>query len=421
MRSGKDTKQGMIDDSTGSDKDQKAGDNSGCCSGKKKSAPSLVFTPAAPDAGGEQPLSPLSPATPGCCQPKEPAPAKSSCCHSDNRRIDWLLWISAVVIAAAYLTHWLAHDAVAAIAPLAAFVHGVFELMNKMWWGILLGVTAVGVLSKIPRELVVSVLGKGNTFGGLLRATAAGVLLDLCSHGILLVGMQLYRRGASLGQTMAFLIASPWNSLSLTIILVALIGWGWTLAFVGLSVVIALASGLLFDWLVRRQILPGNPNAVELPENFAFFDEVRKRFRATRFDGAFFGDVTKRAFSESGMILRWIFFGTVLAALLRAFLTPETFAGWFGPTAAGLALTLLAATVIEVCSEGSSPIAADLLSRGGAPGNAFTFLMAGVATDYTEILSLRETTRSWKISFFLPLVTVPQVVLIGWILNHFSG
>jgi hypothetical protein len=64
------------------------------------------------------------------------------------------------------------------------------------------------------------VLGRKEGLGGILRATGAGLLLDLCSHGILLVGMKLYERGASLGQTMAFLIASPWNSISLTIILV---------------------------------------------------------------------------------------------------------------------------------------------------------------------------------------------------------
>jgi uncharacterized membrane protein YraQ (UPF0718 family) len=84
-------------------------------------------------------------------------------------------------------------------------------------------------------------------------------------------------------------------------------------------------------------------------------------------------------------------------------------------------VTLAAATLLEVCSEGSSPIAADILSRGNAPGNAFTFLMAGVATDYTEILSIRERTSSWKVSLFLPLVTVPQVVVVGYLLNVFGS
>jgi len=82
---------------------------------------------------------------------------------------------------------------------------------------------------------------------------------------------------------------------------------------------------------------------------------------------------------------------------------------------------LLAATVIEVCSEGSIPIASDFILRAGAPGNTFAFLMTGVATDYTEILALRETTKSWKIALFLPLVTVPQVVLIAVLMNHLYG
>jgi len=120
---------------------------------------------------------------------------------------------------------------------------------------------------------------------------------------------------------------------------------------------------------------------------------------------------------ESRMVLRWVVFGVVLVALIRAFVPPESFGVWFGASMSGLLLTLLATTLIEVCSEGSSPIAADLFNRAGAPGNAFTFLMAGAATDYTEIMALKDTTRSWKIALFLPLITVPQVLAIGWIMN----
>jgi hypothetical protein len=123
---------------------------------------------------------------------------------------------------------------------------------------------------------------------------------------------------------------------------------------------------------------------------------------------------------ESKMVLRWVVFGVVLVALIRAFVPEDIFSVWFGATAGGLLLTLLAASVIEVCSEGSSPIAADLLTRAAAPGNAFTFLMAGAATDYTEVMVLKDTTKSWKIALFLPLVTVPQVLLIGWLMNLYG-
>ena len=119
------------------------------------------------------------------------------------------------------------------------FGHTCAELLARSWWGVLFGIGAVAVIGRLPRELVASLLGRGGSVNGLLRAVAAGVALDLCNHGILMVGMGLYKRGASLGQTLAFLIASPWNSLSLTLILAALIGWSWVLAFIVLSMAIA--------------------------------------------------------------------------------------------------------------------------------------------------------------------------------------
>jgi len=50
------------------------------------------------------------------------------------------------------------------------------------------------------------------------------------------------------------------------------------------------------------------------------------------------------------------------------------------------------------------PITADLVTRTQASGIYFSFLMTGVATEYTEIMPLRETTGSWKIAWCLPLV-----------------
>ena len=110
-------------------------------------------------------------------------------------------------------------------------------MTTRMWWGILLGIVAVGVIGMIPRQFITAILGPGGRFSGILRACGAGLLLDLCNHGILLVATKLYERGASLGQVFAFLIASPWNSLSTTLILISLIGLKWTLTIVLLSAV----------------------------------------------------------------------------------------------------------------------------------------------------------------------------------------
>jgi uncharacterized membrane protein YraQ (UPF0718 family) len=179
-----------------------------------------------------------------------------------------------------------------------------------MWWGLLMAVVFVGLLERIPRDLVISALGQGGTFKGIVRATAAGVLLDLCSHGILMVGTKLYERGASLGQLMAFLIASPWNSLSLTIILVALIGWGWTLAFVGLSMVIGIVTGLIFDRLVAAQKLPANPhqtNSSRQINSSPITRQLISLIKQADFSPKAIVYLLRDGLRDSRMVFRWLF------------------------------------------------------------------------------------------------------------------
>jgi len=340
-----------------------------------------------------------------------------SCCPEPNR-VDYLLWGSLAIVLVAYVWGALQsghqHD-----STVGVFAGGIYELFNRMWWGLAIGVVFVGLLGKIPRDLVLALLGRHGGLGGMFRATLAGVFLDLCSHGILAVGMKLYERGATVGQVMAFLLASPWNSLSLTLILFGLIGVGWTLSFIAISLVIGVITGLIFDALVVRCRLPVNPHREELGEGAPLVQQWRDFRQDIRLSWAGTGEVLRDGVAGSRVVLRWALFGLVLAALIRALVPEDAFATWFGASVAGLWLTLLAATVIEVCSEGATPIAADLMNRAAAPGNAFTFLMAGVATDYTEIMSLKDTTRSWRIALCLPLVTVPQVMLIGYVLNQF--
>jgi uncharacterized membrane protein YraQ (UPF0718 family) len=301
---------------------------------------------------------------------------------------------------------------------LHVFGHACDEMLCRAWWGVMLGIVAVAVMGRFPRELVAALLGRGGSVSGLVRAVGAGVLLDLCNHGILMVGMSLYKRGASLGQTLAFLIASPWNSLSLTLILAALIGWGWMFLFIILSMVVALITGWLADRWVAAGKIPGNPNAVDLPLGFRVGPALAGVLKSLQPGKANYARLVREGLMGSRMVLRWILFGFVLTGAIRAFVPEWAFQQWFGPTAAGLWFTLLATTVLEVCSEGSSPIAADLLTRAHAPGNAFVFLMAGAATDYTEIASLRQTTGSWKATLALPLISTPQVLLIGWLIQQ---
>jgi uncharacterized membrane protein YraQ (UPF0718 family) len=342
----------------------------------------------------------------------------TGCCPSESQdkkgfKPDLIMHGSLAIIVPVILLHLLN-------IPLP-FIHELgkelLELFATMWWGIALGLLTVGLMNKIPREYFSTIMGRGDSVGDIFKAAVAGVVLDLCNHGILVISGKLYERGLSAAQVMTFLIASPWNSLTLTFILISLIGWKWTLVFTLASMLIAFISGLIYLALIKKGILPSNPNTAGIDENFDIKADFKSRMKAFRPTRKWAGEIMHDGWKDGQMIIRWILFGTLIAAAMSAFIPEHIFEGYFGPTAIGLGLTLIAATIIEVCSEGSAPIATEIMNSGGAPGNGFAFLMAGVATDYTEIMVVREFTKSWPIALSLPLITVPQIIVLGVIMN----
>ena len=117
------------------------------------------------------------------------------------------------------------------------------------------------------------------------------------------------------------------------------------------------------------------------------------------------------------MVLLWVLVGMILAGLASGFVPHGIFEKFFGPTVLGLFITLIAAAIIEVCSEGTAPLAFEIYRQTGALGNAFTFLMAGVVTDFTEVgLIWRNIGK--KTAIWLLIVTIPQVLFFGFLFNY---
>lgn len=343
------------------------------------------------------------------------------CCPSKNTsqkpKLDLIMHGSIAVIIVAILLHGFN----APIPGIHPFTHTIIEMLYTMSWGVALGLISVGLMNKIPREYFTHLMGRGDKFSDILKAAVAGVILDLCNHGILVITGKLYERGLSIAQVLTFLIASPWNSLSLTFILIALIGLKWTLIFTLASMVIAIVSGLIYQLLVKNGALPQNPNTADTPENFNIRADIKNRLKGWRPTKAWATEIAADGWKDGKMIVRWILFGAVVAAAMRAYIPADIFGEYFGPTVLGLGITIIAATLIEVCSEGSAPIATEIMNSGQAPGNGFAFLMAGVSTDYTELLVVREFTKSWLVALTIPLITLPQIVVLGLIFNHLQG
>ena len=157
-----------------------------------------------------------------------------------------------------------------------------------------------------------------------------------------------------------------------------------------------------------------------IEKNFSIFDDVAKRmsgyqFTKSNISSAALG-ILSGSFALAKMVVWWILIGMIMASVARAFVPTEFFINYMGPTLLGLGVTLFFATIIEICSEGSSPLAFEIFRQTGAFGNSFTFLMAGVATDYTEI-GLLWSNVGKKTAIFLPLITVPQILVLGYLFN----
>jgi uncharacterized membrane protein YraQ (UPF0718 family) len=307
-----------------------------------------------------------------------------------------------------------------AVPLLEPFRHSLAEYIQTIWWAILLGLLMGGVIDRfVPDEMISHLLARRKK-RTVLHAALLGFLLSACSHGILALGIELHKKGASTSSVIAFLMASPWANLPLTIMMFGFFGTG-AIFIILAALGVGITTGYIYQFLEKKewvecQTKPVNDDSYSIREHFR---ELRAgyTFSVARLKEDTVG-VLKGAGSLGNMVMWWILLGIGIASAVGAYVPQHIFQDYMGASALGLLITLAVATVIEVCSEGSAPMAFELFKQTGALGNSFVFLMAGVATDYTEI-GLIWSNIGKRAALFLPLVTVPQVILLGWLANLF--
>ncbi len=335
-----------------------------------------------------------------------PMPENQSCHHcapaSKNISISKNLKITSAIFIAVFLISFM--------PQLSALNESLISYIKMIWWAVLLGFLIGGSIEYfIPESFIYEHLGQKKK-RTIITATLIGFLMSACSHGILAISMQLYKKGASIPAVIAFLLASPWANLPVTILLFGFFGWK-AFVFIGSAMLIAVITGFIFIWLEKTGLIERSKE-VDLKE-----DRGWRPLSSLKLNEVVPG-VLKGAWNLADMLLWWLLVGLMIAAFIGAFVPSHVFSHYLGPTIPGLLLTLLFATVIEVCSEGSAPVAFEIFRKTGTMGNPFVFLMAGVATDYTEI-GLIWATIGKRTAIWLPIVTVPQIILFGVLFNIF--
>lgn len=298
---------------------------------------------------------------------------------------------------------------------LAPFRVSILSYIKTIWWAILLGLFLGGIIDYyIPREYISLILAKPRK-KTIFYSVFLGFFASACSHGVLALSIELHKKGASNPAVVSFLLASPWANLTITIMLVGF--FGLKAFYIILSAfAIAVTTGLIFQVLEEKNLIERNSNIVHVEKDFSIIKDMKERFRGHRFSLDDIRGIFGGMISLGNMVLWWVVIGMGLASLAGAYIPSRLFHNYMGPTFLGLMVTLALATVIEVCSEGSSPMAFEIYKHTGAFGNSFVFLMAGVVTDYTEIGLIWHNVGR-KVALWIPVITVPQVILLGIIGN----
>jgi len=283
----------------------------------------------------------------------------------------------------------------------------------------LLGLFLGGIIEHyVPKEYISKILARKSPLT-IFNAVILGFLMSACSHGILALSIQLHKKGASNPAVVSFLLASPWANFAVTMMLLSLFGIKGLLIIVA-AVIIAINTGLIFMFLDKKGWIEQNKNIVSVALGYSILHDFRQRLSDYKFTSATFITDLRGIFAGmlalAEMVLGWIILGVLLASLAGAFIPVHFFHNYMGPTLLGLMVTLIVATLIEVCSEGSSPLAFEIYRQTGALGNSFVFLMAGVVTDYTEI-GLLWSNLGRRVAFWMVLVSVPQVIVLGYLFN----
>ena len=349
-----------------------------------------------------------------CCEPRATShePRSVWIQRLEKLRDPWI-WVllSGGILSSAGL--WYAPAAQAS----AIYIGYLKKLLVPFTLGLVLG----GVIDQfVPREYIARLLA-GPRKRVILRSTLLGFLASSCSHGCLALTIELYRKGASTEAVVSFLLASPWASMSLTFMLLSLFGLKGMGIVLG-ALVVAFISGLIFQRLALRGRIESNPRTLIVPEGFSVWRDLKMRWKQYCWTmGQWTTDmrgILQGTLALGRMVMGWVQLGLVLSAVLGAWVSPTVFSRFLGPSVGGLLLTLLSAAIIEVCSEGSAPLAFELYRHTGALGNAFAFLMGGVVTDYTELgalwVNIGRRTVLWMLAITLPLALGLGMVLNLW-------
>ncbi len=284
---------------------------------------------------------------------------------------------------------------------LITFFNALLELSHAMSPYILFGLLFAGVLHElVPDSIVTKHLGDEN-IGSVIKSTLFGIPLPVCSCGVIPLASSIKKSGASKGATLSFLISTPITGVDSILATYGMFGWIFTIYRVLTSMIIAMAAGILTNYLDKEVIQEDIKNEhsccdsqsscsmkkEDTKKSFSFKESIRYAFITL------LGDIAKP-----------LLIGLLLGALITVVIPQNLSEVLIEFSWLSYLIAIAIAIPMYVCATASLPIAAALMLAGVSPGAAFVFLSAGPATNTVTIGVVK--TMLGKVSLYIYLGTI---------------
>jgi hypothetical protein len=322
------------------------------------------------------------------------------------------------------------HDFAATVGHALLMAFGMFWITG---WSLVLGFTISAALQAlVSTEAIRRLLGKDRP-KEIALATVAGAASSSCSYASAAISRTLFKKGAALIPSLAFLFASTNLVIELGLVLYFLMGWSFTAAeWIGGIVLIVIMTVLVRLTYPARLVeearrhpepVAGHEHTAMLIEGATFWEKIRKPEARIR--------VAQNFAMDFLMLWKDLVGGFLIAGFLAAFVPTGVWEALFikgtSPwvqVPVNAVLGPIIAIVTFVCSIGNVPMAAVLWASGLSFGGVLAFLYADLIV--LPLLDAYRRYYGWRMAayifavFFVTMVAAALVMdlaftVLGWV------
>ncbi|MFA6321050.1 MAG: permease [Candidatus Omnitrophota bacterium] len=283
------------------------------------------------------------------------------------------------------------------------FLHYTYEVIPAL----LIGFFISGIVHElIPEDKVIKYLGSKG-LKPILYSTIIGTFLPVCCWGSLPIAISFYKKGASLGPILAFLVATPATSISALLVAYSVLGLGFTIYIFFAVIIMGVSIGIIGNAIKYK---PRSIEKISCPHCALNPDHAKTHKEKTLKEKVV--EALKYAYvdlpKEIGLEL---FIGLVLAALVATYLPIGYLIKTYLSGVLGYVFSVVFGLLMYICSTASVPLIDSLMKQGMNHGAAMTLLLIGPVASYGTVLVLRKEYGMKILITFLSVLVILSVLL----------